>query len=78
MPWPPFLMRGIGGGGRVSILFPAKLLRATEKEEPRFLIELLTHGLISDALSTSEKSLLLIGYDELRDAAALFCDVVAT
>ena len=69
---------GIGGGGGVSIFFPAKLLRASQEKEPRFLIELRTLGLISDALSTSEERSRLLVDDKLRDAAALMTRVDAT
>ena len=70
---------GIGGGGGVSIFFPAKLLRASQEKEPlRSLIELRTLGLISDALSTSEERSRLLVDDKLRDAAALMTRVDAT
>ena len=48
------------------------------RREPRFLIELLTLGLISDALSTSEERSRLLVDDKLRDAAALMTRVDAT
>ena len=69
---------GIVVVGGVSIFFPAKLLRASQEKEPRFLIELLTLGLISDALSTSEERSRLLVDDKLRDAAALMTRVDAT